>query len=158
MISVGDTAPDFTAPLANGSVVEFTLSERLDEAPLVLAFFPGAFTSVCTSEMEAFEDRMEELSETGATVYGVSVDMPFALDAFREDAGLSFGLIGDSNRSVVDAYDVAMDFTSKGIEDVAKRAVFVVDGDRTVRYRWVSDNPGLEPDYDEVLGALRDLN
>jgi peroxiredoxin len=155
MVSVDDTAPDFTAPLANGEVAEFTLSEQLDEAPIVLAFFPGAFTSVCTHEMETFEDRLDAFAAEGASVYGVSVDTPFALNAFRDDLGLSFDLVSDSNREVVDAYDVSMDFASLGVDNVAKRAVFVIDGDRQVTYAWVSDDPSIEPDYDEVFDAVQ---
>lgn len=157
MVSVGDTAPDFTAPLANGDVEEFALSERLHEAPLVLAFFPAAFTGVCTTEMETFQDRIDEFRAVDATLYGVSVDTPFALNAFREDAGLGFGLIGDTNRDLVEAFDVSMDFASLGIEDVAQRAVFVLDGDGVVRYDWVADDPSLEPDYDEVADAVASL-
>ena len=157
MVSVGDKAPDFTAPLANGDVDEVTLSEALADAPVVLAFFPGAFTSVCTHEMETFEERLAQFAGAGATVYGVSVDTPFALNAFREDAGLSFGLISDSNRELVEAYGVAMDFASYGVDDVAKRSVFVVDGDGVVQYAWVSDDPGVEPEYDEVLAAVESL-
>jgi peroxiredoxin len=156
-MDVGDTAPDFTAPLANGDVDSFTLSERLDEAPLVLAFFPAAFTGTCTTEMETFEDRLDRFDEFGATVYGISIDTPFALNAFRADTGLSFDLISDTNRELVDLYDVAMDFVSSGVDDVAKRSVFIVDGDRTVRYAWVSEDPSLEPGYDEIEGAVADL-
>ncbi|MFC7142829.1 redoxin domain-containing protein [Halosimplex aquaticum] len=158
MVDVGDTAPEFTAPLANGDVAEFTLSERLDEAPLVLAFFPGAFTGVCTHEMETFEDRLEEFDDLGATVYGISVDTPFALNAFREDTGLTYGLISDTNRRIVDAYGLSMDFASMGVDDVAKRAVVVVDGDREVQYAWVAEDPGIEPDYDEVYEAVEELS
>jgi len=155
MVTVGDTAPDFTAPMASGEITEFTLSERLDEAPVVLAFFPGAFTSVCTHEMKTFDDRLDAFDRAGAAVYGVSVDTPFALDAFRDEAGLSFGLVSDTNRRIVDAYDLAMDFASLGVDNVAKRSVFVIDGDRQVTYAWVSDDPGVEPDYDEVADAVR---
>jgi len=158
MVSVGETAPDFVAPLANGDVEEQSLSELLEDGPVVLAFFPGAFTGVCTSEMETFEDRLDEFRETGATVYGISVDTPFALNAFREDVGLSFGLISDTNRRIVSAYDVAMDFASMGVEDVAKRAVFVVDPDRVVQYAWVAEDPGIEPDYDAVYDAAAGLS
>ena len=156
MISVGDEAPDFTAPLANGDVAEVSLSDAVADGPVVLAFFPGAFTSVCSHEMEAFEDRLGEFAEAGVIVYGVSIDTPFALNAFREELGISFDLISDSNRDIVDAYGLAMDFTALGVHDLAKRAVFVVDEDRTVTYSWVSDDPGVEPDYDEVVGAVRD--
>jgi len=153
MVSEGDDAPEFTAPLAEGELTEFTLSERLGEAPLVLAFFPGAFTEVCSHEMDAFQDRLGAFRDAGATVYGISVDTPFALAEFRDKLGLGFGLISDTNRGIIDAYDLAMDFSHIGVRDIAKRAVLVVDGDGTVTYAWVSDDPGREPDYDAVLEA-----
>jgi peroxiredoxin len=156
MVDTGDTAPDFTAPLANGDVDEFTLSERLDEGPLVLAFFPGAFTSVCSHEMSTFQDRLGEFEERGATVYGVSVDSPFALNEFRDKLDLEFDLISDANQEVVEAFGITMDFAELGVHDIAKRSVFVVDGDQQVQYAWVSDDPGVEPDYDEVLAAATD--
>jgi peroxiredoxin len=154
MVSEGDQAPTFTAPLATGDVDEFDLESRLaDEAPLVLVFFPGAFTSVCTHEMNEFQDRLDEFAAAGASVYGVSIDSPFALNEFRDAEGLSFGLLSDSNRDVVDSYVVSMDFASLGVEDVAKRSVFVIDADGTVTYSWVSDDPRVEPDDDEVQEA-----
>jgi len=154
MVSVGDTAPDFTAPLANGDVDEVTLSEAVTDGPVVLAFFPGAFTSVCSHEMEAFDERVDELAGD-VDVYGVSVDTPFALNAFRDELGLDFPLVSDSERDIVQAYDIAMDFTAMGVYNLAKRAVFVLDQDRTVTYAWVSDDPGVEPDYDAVVEAVR---
>ncbi|MFT4923361.1 MAG: peroxiredoxin [Haloarculaceae archaeon] len=156
MVSEGDEAPDFTAPLANGDIGEFTLSERLDDAPLVLAFFPGAFTSVCSHEMNEFQARLEQFQENGASVYGISVDSPFALNEFRDKLGLEFDLVSDSNKEVIDTYDIGMDFADLGVYDVAKRAVFVVDESGTVTYAWVSDDPGVEPEYDEVEDAAAD--
>jgi len=155
MVSVGDEAPDFTAPLANGDVAELTLSEAVADGPVVLAFFPGAFTSVCSHEMESFDDRLSAFAEAGVTVYGVSIDTPFAQNAFRDELGLEFDLVSDTDREIIDAYDIAMDFTALGVHDLAKRAVFVVDEDRTVTYAWVSDDPGVEPDYDAVVDAAQ---
>jgi len=155
MVSVGDDAPDFTAPLANGDVGEITLSDAVSDGPVVLAFFPGAFTSVCSHEMESFDDRLEELTDAGVTVYGVSIDTPFAQNAFRDELGLDFSLVSDSDREIIDAYDISMDFTAMGVHDLAKRAVFVVDTDRTVTYTWVTDDPGIEPDYGDVVEAAR---
>jgi peroxiredoxin len=155
MLSESDDAPDFTAPLANGDTEMLTLSERLpDDAPVVLAFFPGAFTSVCSHEMNTFEERLDELTGHGATLFGVSIDTPFALNEFRDELGLSFGLLSDTNRELVNAYDVAMDFEDLGVEDVAERAVFVIDGSGTITYAWVGENAGVEPDYDEVEAAV----
>jgi peroxiredoxin len=156
MISVGDEAPEFTAPLANGEVADITLSDAVSDGPVVLAFFPGAFTSVCSHEMESFDDRLAEFGDAGVTVYGVSIDTPFAQNAFRKELGLSFALVSDSTREIIDAYGISMDFTALGVHNLAKRAVFVVDEDRTVTYAWVSDDPGVEPDYGEVVAAARD--
>lgn len=153
MVEAGDDAVDFTAPLANGSIEEFSLEENLDEAPIVLAFFPGAFTSVCTEEMCTFRDRLSNFEAVDATVFGVSIDSPFVLNEFRDRHDLPFGLLSDVNRDLVDRYDVAMDFPSLGVHDVAKRAVFVVDDDGEVTYAWVSDDPAEEPDYEAVEEA-----
>jgi len=155
MPTTGDEAPDFSAPLANGDVESFTLSERLEEAPLVLAFFPGAFTSVCSHELNTFQERLGEFEDAGAAVYGVSVDTPFSQNAFRDELDLSFDLISDTNRDVVKEWDLTMDFEELGVDNVAKRSVFVVDDDGEVTYEWVSDDPGVEPDYDEVLEAVQ---
>ena len=153
MVSVGDVAPDFTAPIANGDIDEITLSEALDDGPVVLAFFPGAFTSVCSHEMNSFQDRLDELTEAGATLYGVSIDTPFSQNAFRDELGLEFDLVSDSGREIVDTYDISMDFEALGVPNVAKRVVFVIDENQEVTYAWVSDDPGVEPDYDEVMDA-----
>jgi peroxiredoxin len=155
MVSIGDEAPDFTAPFANGEVETRTLSDVVAaEAPVVLAFFPGAFTSVCSHEMQTFEERLDGITDPGGTLYGVSVDTPFALNKFREELSLSFDLISDSNRELVDKYGVKTDFSEMGVHDLAQRAVFVIDADQTVTYAWVADNAGLEPDYGEVEQAV----
>lgn len=153
MVSEGDAAPTFVAPLADGGIARFDLSERLEEGPLVLAFFPGAFSGTCTNEMATFQDRLAELHDAGATLYGVSVDAPWALNAFREEQGLEFGIVSDFEKELIDLYDVRDDFADIGLYGLAKRAVFVVDGDGTVSYAWVTDDAGQEPDYDEVIAA-----
>lgn len=153
MVDVGEAAPDFTVPLADGEISSFTLSEHLEEAPIVLAFFPGAFTGTCRTEMCTFENRLPAFEDVGANVYGVSVDTPFSLDAWREVESLSFGLLSDHEKDLIDAYDVREDFAAIGYYGLAKRAVFVVDTDGTISYRWVTDDATLEPDYDEVEAA-----
>ena len=154
----GDTAPDFTAPMRtpDGNIAEFTLSEALEDGPVVLAFFPGAFTSVCTGEMVTFRDRLDGLVDAGASLYGVSIDSPFSLGEFAEQNELNFPLVSDTNKEIIDAYDVVMDFADLGISGVAKRSVLVIDDDGTITYAWVSDDPGVEPDYDEVEAAADD--
>ena len=153
MVDTGDSAPDFTAPLANGDIKSLTLSDELGDAPIVLAFFPGAFTGVCTDEMCTFQDRLSGFEDIGATVYGISRDTPFSLNEFRDQNDLSFGLLSDLNKEIIDAYGIEMDFDDLGVYGVAKRSVFVVDADGEITYSWVSDDPGVEPDYDEVREA-----
>jgi len=153
MVEVGDPAPDFTAPLADGDIHPFTLSDAVEDAPLVLAFFPGAFTGVCTTELCTFEERMSIFDDIGATVYGVSVDTPFSLNEFRTQEGLEFGLVSDHEKEIIDHYDVRDDFDDIGYYGLAKRAVFVVDRDRRITYKWVADDPGQEPDYEAVEAA-----
>ena len=158
MVSEGDTAPEFTAPMRtpDGDITESSLSSAIDDGPVVLAFFPGAFTSVCTGEMRTFRDRLDNITDAGASLYGVSIDSPFSLGEFAEQNDLTFPLISDTNKEVIDAYDVVMDFDDLGITGVAKRAVFVVDESGTITYAWVSDDPGVEPDYDEVEAAAEE--
>jgi peroxiredoxin len=155
MVAAGDTAPDFTAPLAHGdgNVGTFTLSDHLNDAPLVLAFFPGAFTSTCSHEMNTFQARLSAFEDAGATIYGISVDSPFAQNAFRERLDLEYSLLSDANREIIETYGVSMDWEKYGLNDVAKRAVFVVDGDGKITYAWVVDGTKTEPNYDEIIEA-----
>ncbi|MFC6955141.1 peroxiredoxin [Halorubellus litoreus] len=153
MVDEGDTAPEFTAPVATGDVESITLSDAVADGPVVLAFFPGAFTSVCTAEMCSFRDRLSAFEDVDATVYGVSTDSPFSLNEFRAQNDLSFGLVSDHEKDIIDAYDVRTSFDHIGLHGLAKRAVFVLDSDRTITYAWVSDDPSVEPDYDEVATA-----
>jgi len=156
MVTTGDDAPEFTVPLVDDDIAPFTLSEHLDGGPVVLAFFPGAFTGVCTTEMGHIQDDLAAFEDVGATVYGVSVDTPFSLQEFREQEGLEFGLLSDHEKTVVEAYDLAIDFEDYGYYGLADRAVVVVDTDGVVRYRWVADDPGQLPDLEAVRAAAAD--
>ena len=122
----------------------------------MLAFFPGAFTSVRSGEMTTFRDRLEELRVAGATRYGVGTDLPFALRAFADRHDLDIPLVGDTERRLVDAYGVRTEFESPAVGGLARRAIFVVDPDRTVTDAWVADDPTREPDHDAVAAAVVD--
>ena len=148
MVSVGEMAPDFTLTAQDKSKV--TLSELRGER-VILAFYPAAFTGVCTTEMCTFSDGMASLSDSGTKVFGISVDAPFSNGAFAEKNGISFPLLSDVHRDAVNAYGVALgDFVIAGYT-VAQRSVFVVEADGTIGYAWVAENPGIQPDYDEVV-------
>jgi peroxiredoxin len=121
----------------------------------VLAFLPGAFTPPCTNEMVALDERSSEFADAGATVFGVSADSPFSQGAFREEHGLGFDLVSDTDRDAIRAYDLEIDLPDLSLHGVANRAVFVLDEDGHVTYDWVADDPTNEPDYDAVLDAVQ---
>lgn len=155
MVSTGDTAPTFSATLATSDPEPFDLSEHLGSGPVVLAFFPGAFTPPCTSEMVALQDHIGRFRDAGASVFGVSADSALSQDVFREKHGLEFDLVSDMGRDAIDAYELTMDIPGLGLRNVANRAVFVLDSEGTVTYQWVADDPGNEPDYEELLDAVK---
>ena len=148
MPSVGDMAPDFTLTAQDKSSV--TLSE-MRGSRVILAFYPAAFTGVCTKEMCTFSEGMTSLNSSGVSVLGISVDSPFSNAAFAEANGISFPLLSDVHREAVDDYGVSLgDFVISGYT-VAQRSVFVVEADGRVGYSWIADNPGMEPDYEAVM-------
>jgi peroxiredoxin len=155
-VVVGQKAPDFTLPDTDRNLRK--LSEFLGKK-LVLAFFPGAFTSTCTMEMCTFRDSITRLSELKAQVVGVSVNDPFSNKGFAERNLLTFPLLSDYNREVVRLYGIELkNFAGLKGYSVAQRSVFILDKDGIVRYRWVSDDPGKEPNYTEIEAALAQIS
>ena len=154
-IKVGDKAPDFALPdteLKTRSLKEFRGHK------VVLAFFVGAFTSVCTKEMCAFRDSMARLTDLKAQVIGVSVNDPFSNKAFAEKNRLPFPILSDFNRQAIKAYGVeSPDYGGLNGYTVAKRSIFIVDKNGSVRYVWATDDPAVEPDYEEVEDALEEI-
>ena len=124
----------------------------------MLAFFPGAFTGVCTKEMCTLRDSLASFSKLGAQVVGISVDAPAANKGFAEVNKLGFPLLSDYRRDVSPQYcGLNQDFGGlKGLT-VSKRSVFVLDAQGVVRYAWISENPGVEPDYAEVNKAVNSI-
>jgi peroxiredoxin len=152
-VDVGSTAPDFT--LTNQDRQPVTLSAQRGK-PVVLAFFPAAFSSVCAKELCTFRDSIAKLGQANAQVYGISVDTFFALKAFHDQEKLSFPLLSDFNKQVIREYGVFNE-DMIGLKGIAKRAVFVIDKDGVVRHREVLEDARNEPDYDKVFGALKNL-
>ena len=153
-VEIGSTAPDFTLPDHERRSV--TLSQFRGQ-PAVLAFFPAAFSSVCTKELCTFRDGLSQLGALRAQVLGISVDTFFALKAFHDQQALTFPLLSDFNKEVIRQYDVFKD-EMVGLKGIAKRAVFVIDGAGVVRHREVLEDARNEPDYQKVFDALAKLS
>jgi len=149
-VDVGAKAPDFT--LANQDREAVTLSAQRGR-PVVLAFFPAAFSSVCAKELCTFRDSLAKLNGANAQVFGISVDTFFALKAFQTDQKLTFALLSDFNKDVIRQYGVFNE-DMIGLKGIAKRAVFLLDRDGVVRHRQVLDDARNEPDYGQLFTAL----
>ncbi|MFB6233873.1 MAG: redoxin domain-containing protein [Halopenitus sp.] len=154
MVATGETAPPFTATYRGSDHETFDLEEHLGDGPVLLAFFPGAFTPPCSNEMVALQDHIEAFRDAGAVVFGVSADSSFSLGAFADEYDLDFDLVSDMNGDAIEAYDLSMDIPDLGLYGIANRAVFVLDEDGTVTYSWVADDPTNEPDYEALVAAV----
>ena len=149
-VDVGSPAPDFSLPDQDRQMVTLG-SER--GHPVVLVFFPAAFSSVCTTELCTFRDRAAALNHANARVLGISVDSFFALKAFRDQQQLNFPLLSDFNKTVIRDYGVFNE-DMIGLKGLAKRAVFVLDKDGVVRHREILEDARNEPDYSKVFETL----
>jgi len=154
-VEVGQQAPDVT--LVNYDRKPVKLGE-LRGKPTVLLFFPGAYTGTCTKEMCTFRDGMAQYGNLNAQVIGISVDQPYSQKAFADQNGLNFPLLSDFNREAVRAFGVQDPNWAGGLmPGVAMRSVFVLDRQGVVRYKWVADKQGTEPDYGAVETAVKAL-
>lgn len=151
-VQVGQQAPEFT--LVDTDKKPRTLKEFLG-TKTVLVFYPGAFTGVCTKEMCTFRDSMSKMNDLQAKVVAISVDSPFANKAFAAQNNLQFPILCDMHRDAVSRYGIVQEnFSGLQGYNTAKRSVFVLDKQGIVKYAWISDNPGVEPNYDEVTKAI----
>ena len=149
-VAVGSKAPDFT--LTNQDREPVTLS-TLQGKPVVLAFFPAAFSSVCTKELCTFKDSMSRLGKANAQVFGISVDTFFTLKAFQDQQQLTFPLLSDFNKTAIRDYGVFNE-DMIGLKGIAKRATFVIDKAGTVTHAEVLEDARHEPNYEAVFKAL----
>lgn len=152
---VGSKAPDFVLP---DPTLNMRSLQDFRGKKVVLAFFPAAMSPVCTKEMCSFRDSFDEITQAGAQVVAVSIDGPFANKQFTEMHALNFPVLSDYAREAVRKYGVVMpDLLHVKQYNAAKRSVFVIDPNGTVKYKWVSDNPLVEPNYEEIKQVIRNI-
>ncbi len=152
VLRIGQKAPDFTLP--DTEKQERNLGEFAEGGAVLLAFFPFAFSGVCDKEMCAFRDGFDGFAGSGTKVVGISVDSVFTLKAFAQTYNLQFPLLSDFNKKVAAAYGVVQDqWVGFGYKGVAKRSVFLVDKRKILRYKWITENPTVEPPYADVAKA-----
>jgi glutaredoxin-dependent peroxiredoxin len=155
-LSPGDLAPDFTLLHRVGSP-PVQLATELEKGPVVILFFPLAFSPTCTTEICTVAESRVAWAETGCGVLGISVDSPWVNDRFARECGADFPILSDFNREVAAAWDVLNeDFF--GMRGVANRAAFVVDGDGVIRWAWEGEDADLLPDFDAIRQVVQRLD
>ena len=152
-LNVGDAAPGFELPDTDLKL------RNLDEfkgKKIVLTFIVAASSPVCKTELCTLRDSWKELSDMDAQVVAISNDGPFANKAFAEANSFNFPLLADYTSNTIRDYDVLMpDLLHIKGYNAAKRSLFVIMNDGTIGYKWVSDDPLKEPNYQEIKDFLK---
>ena len=156
-LTVGTKAPDFTLKSKTPSgLVDVKLSENFGKKNTVILFFPLAFTGVCTAEMCDISNGLSAYSALNADVIGISVDSPFAQEAWAQKDKITVKLVSDLNKTVTDAYQVRFAMLA-GVGDSAARAAFVVDKAGVIQYAEQTPTPKDLPNFDAVKEVLAKL-
>jgi peroxiredoxin len=154
IISIGQTAPDFT--LYDSEKKKVTLSEQKGQ-PVLLLFFPLAFTSVCTTELCSIRDNITWYDRVNAKVFGISVDALHSLAKYKEEQQFNFSLLSDFNKEVSRAYDSIYEQWGYGMKGVSKRSAFVIDKEGIIRYAEVLEDAGEIPDFSATQKVLESI-
>jgi peroxiredoxin len=153
-IAIGSKAPDFTLKTKTAEgLKDIKLSDNFGKKQTVLLFFPLAFTGVCTTELCDISNGLSAYSSLGAEVIGISVDSPFAQEAWATVNKITIPLVSDLNKETTKAYDVVFPGLA-GIGDTSARAAFVIGQDGVVKYAEQTATPKDLPNFDAVKAAL----
>jgi peroxiredoxin len=154
-ISVGTKAPDFTLKTKRGEdLKDIKLSENFGKKKSVLLFFPLAFTGVCTKEMCDVSSGLSAYEKLDAAVYGISVDSPFAQEAWAEKEKIQIPLLSDLNKEVSKAYGTLLPDLI-GLGSVSARAAFVIDKAGVIQYSEQTPTPLELPNFEKIKSTLQ---
>lgn len=153
-LAIGSKAPNFTlrTKTAEGPK-DITLSDSFGKQQTVLLFFPAAFSSVCTQEFCDASSGLSDYTKLGAQVYGISVDVPFAQEAWAKQNNIGITLLSDANKTVTKAYEVLFP-NFFGMYETAARAAFVIGQDGVIKYAEQTPTPKDLPNFAAVKAAL----
>ena len=156
-LSTGSKAPDFTlkSKTADG-LKDVSLSANFGQKNTVLLFFPLAFTGVCTQEMCDISGGLSAYTDLGAEVIAISVDSPFAQEAWAKQNNITVTIASDLNKEVTKQYDVVFPMLA-GVGDTAARAAFVIDKAGVIQYSEQTPTPKDLPDFNAIKAALAKL-
>jgi peroxiredoxin len=152
-LAVGTKAPDFTLKTKNADGLKDVKLSAYAGQQVVLLFFPLAYTGVCTQEMCDQTAGLGEYEKLGATVLGISVDSPFAQEAWANANKIKVTLVSDLNKTVIKAYDVVFPMLA-GVGDTAARAAFVIGANGIIKYAEQTPTPKDLPNFAAIKAAL----
>lgn len=156
-IPVGSKAPEFTLKTkTDAGLADVRLSDHFGKKNTVLLFFPLAFTSVCTREMCDISNGLNAYAGLGAEVIGISVDSPFAQEAWAKQEKITVKLASDLNKQTAADYGVLLS-DLLGLGSVAARAAFVVDKQGIVQYSEQTPTPKDLPNFEAIQAVLARL-
>lgn len=156
-IPVGTQAPDFTLKSKQATgIVDVKLSSHFGKKNTVLLFFPLAFTGVCTQEMCDVTAGLNAYTGLGAEVIAVSVDSPFAQEAWAQKEKITLTLASDLNKQTAQAYGALLP-DLMGLGSVSARAAFVIDKGGVVRYSEQTPTPKDLPNFNAIRATLAKL-
>jgi peroxiredoxin len=157
-LTVGTKAPDFTLKSKQATgLVDVKLNDNFGKKNTVLLFFPAAFTPVCTTELCDITAGLSQYTGLNADVIGISVDSPFAQEAWAQKAKIGVTLASDLNKEVIKKYDVVFQMLA-GIGDTAARAAFVIDKNGVIQYSERTQTPKDLPNFKAVTETLAKLH
>ena len=158
-LEIGMQAPAVTLKAKTEKGIEsIDITRSVGKQRTVLLFVPFAFSGTCSTEVCTLSDTLHVYNSLDADVIVVSVDGPFAQEAWKESAGFSLTLLSDFNREATKAYGVEDNHFRPDVLDyrgVAKRSAFIIGIDGKIEYAWVSDNPAVMPPFDTIQKVLR---
>jgi len=153
-LQIGVHAPDFTLKsLTSEGLVDVTLSKNFGHKATVLLFFPLAFTDVCTAELCDVTAGLSAFTDLSADVIGISVDSPFAQNAWAQKEKIGIRLVSDLDKLTTRSYDVLFPALA-GIGDTSARAAFVINKEGVIVYSEQTPSPKELPDFAKVKAAL----
>jgi len=156
-LKTGTKAPDFTLKSKTAAgLADVKLSANFGKKNTVLLFFPLAFTGVCTTEMCEITSAISQYESLNASVIAVSVDSPFAQEAWAQKEKISITLASDLNKDVTKSYDVLFPMLA-GVGDTSARAAFVIDKNGVIQYSEQTATPKDLPNFNAVKEALGKL-
>jgi peroxiredoxin len=137
-------------------LVDVKLSDNFGKKNTVLLFFPAAFTGVCTKELCDISQGLNAFTDSNAQVIGISIDTPFAQEAWAQKERITIPLASDLNKEVIKKYDVVFPMLA-GVGDTAARAAIVIDKAGVVQYSEQTPTPKDLPNFDAVKATLAKL-